>query len=275
MASKAANARRESGRAKPDDDAVDSLFDVPAAVLCATCGQADCPGCGLGDDTASGVVAIVPWERQAGGTWSRLWETAKATTHGADTFFAAMPDGELQPAVRFALLAELLAVTSMLMLFVPLLALALPRLALVIIGDPSAQSLVFRLLVIGIPILAIWMVAAHATHGAALDLGARRVGARGERRRALRFGLYACGWDLMVGPLGALVMLFERGWRSLGELLGESMTVPGRASLALLQGVYRLSPRDAARARGAGTVAAAAIALVSGILIVGASLLVR
>ena len=66
-----------------DDDPVDSFFEIPAAVLCATCGQADCPGCTAASDTESGVVAIVPWER-SGAVWTRLWATARATTQGAE-----------------------------------------------------------------------------------------------------------------------------------------------------------------------------------------------
>ena len=83
MANTPAGVRRRSLR---DDDPVDSFFDIPAAVLCATCGQADCPGCTAASETESGVVAIVPWER-SGGMWTRLWATANATTQGAEAFF--------------------------------------------------------------------------------------------------------------------------------------------------------------------------------------------
>ena len=34
----------------------DALGDVPAAVVCALCGDSDCPGCG-GDRSRSGVVS--------------------------------------------------------------------------------------------------------------------------------------------------------------------------------------------------------------------------
>jgi hypothetical protein len=266
MANTPAGVRRRSLR---DDDPVDSFFDIPAAVLCATCGQADCPGCTAASENESGVVAIVPWER-SGGMWTRLWATATATTQGAEAFFNVLPDGEISPAMRFALVAELLAVLSMAALLVPLAALVLPNLALEVVQSPALRLSALRWLGLGIPALALWMVFAHVTHGAALDRGARRQGAQPARRRAVRFGLYACGWDLMSGPLGALVMLVTRGLRDAIEVAELAMRVPGRASAALLTGVYQLPPDKAARARRSGSVAAVLLALLSGGLVAAA-----
>ncbi|AUX40807.1 hypothetical protein SOCE26_022080 [Sorangium cellulosum] len=257
MAKRSASVRRELAR---DDEA----FDVPAAVLCACCGQPDCPGCSAACDEGSGVVAIIPWERPIGGVWSRLWATSKATTLGAETFFAAMPDGALPAAMRFALLAETLAILSMIAALLPLVALALPSLTLELARNPAARESALQWLALGVPALTVWMVLAHAVHGAALDLGARRQGARPERRRALRFGLYACGWDLMAGPLGALVMILASGRKGVDQLLSVSLRVPGKASIALLQGVYALRPEAADRARRAGSVAALALTITSG-----------
>jgi hypothetical protein len=259
----------QNGSRRRDDDVVDSLFEVPAAVLCAACGQADCPGCTVASDTESGVVAIVPWER-GGGLWTRLWATANATTQGAEAFFAVLPDGEISPAMRFAVLAELLAVLSMATILVPLAALVLPNLAIDIVQSPSLRGSALRWVVFGVPGLALWMVAAHVTHGAALDAGARRQGARPERRRAVRFGLYACGWDLMSGPLGALMMLVTRGRRDALELAELAMRVPGRASQAMLTGIYQLPPDRAARARRTGSAAAALLAVVSAAAVIAA-----
>jgi hypothetical protein len=257
-----ARARMESA----DTDA----FDVPAAVLCAICGQADCTGCTPADEQASGVMAIVPWERPGGTAWSRLWTTAMATTQGAEAFFAALPDGAIPPAVRFAIVAEVLAVGSMVTVLLPVAALALPQLALQVIGDPTMRVRALAWFAVGVPTLAAWMVVAHATHGAALDVGARGQGARPQRRRALRFGLYACGWDLMTGPLGAIWLLVARGKKAAGELVGLTMRVPGKASHALLSGVYGLPDDLAARAQKTGTRVAIGLAIVSafGVLLV-------
>ena len=242
------------------------IFDVPAAVLCARCGQPDCMGCEDPSEDASGVIAIVPWERP-GGTWKRLWATARATTQGADSFFASLPDGPVRPAAGFAVLAELLAVSSRFALLVPIVALVMPQLAAVIVSDPRLRMRAMFWTAVAIPALAGWMVVAHAAHGAALDSAARRQGGRSQRRRALRFGLYACGWDLMSGPLGAIAAAFSEGRKAAGDALSASMRVPGRATMALLQGVYALAPAAATRARRWGTRAAIATTVVSAICI--------
>lgn len=273
MAKQPASVRSRSRRSSPDrDEAIDS-FDVPAAVLCAFCGQADCAGCLPGDVEDSGVVAIVPWERPGAGTWSRLWATANASTQGAEAFFAALPDGAIPPAVRFAILAEILAVSSMIALLVPFVALALPTLAAEIVANPAMRYAALRWLALGVPLLAAWMVAAHATHGAALNVGASRHGGRTQPRRALRYGLYACGWDLMAGPLGAAVILFSKGWRAMLDLFRLSMQAPSKSSAALLHGVYGLRGDAAARARRVGSLAAFLIAVTTGAVVVAVMIL--
>jgi hypothetical protein len=258
--------------ARSDDDPVDSFFEVPAAVLCATCGQADCPGCFAGTDTQSGVVAIIPWER-SGGVWTRLWATANQTTQGAEAFFAIMPDGDIPPAMRFAVLAELLAVLSMAVCGATLAALALPNLALAVVESPYLRVRALWWAALGIPALTLWMIGAHVTHGAALDAGARRQGAQPQRRRAVRFGLYACGWDLMSGPLGGLVTLVTRGARDAIDILELTVKAPGLASKAFLQGVYQLSGDRLARARRTGTIATVLLVLVSAIAVAAALVL--
>jgi hypothetical protein len=246
-----------------DDDAIDS-FDVPAAVLCARCGKADCLGCTPASEGESGVIAIVPWERPGASVMARLFATARASTIGAETFFASLPDGELPPAMRFAVLAELLAVFSMACLLAPIAALVLPNVALAVLQNPATRGLALRAIIVGVPALALWMVGAHLTHGAALDLGARRQGAPAQRRRALRFGLYSCGWDLMSGPLGAIAMLLSSGFAGMKNALEASITAPGRSTSALLQGVYRLDPARVLRARRAGMAAAIFVSILSG-----------
>jgi len=253
-----------------EDEQVDSLFDVPAAVLCAFCGQADCAGCSPADTNASGVIAIVPWERPGSGVFSRLFSTAKATTIGAEAFFAALPDGEIPPAMRFAVIAELLAVISLAAVLIPLAAFAAPDIALALLHNPAARATALRVILLSVPALALWMVAAHVTHGAALDVGARKQGVPPQRRRAVRFGLYACGWDLMAGPLGALVILFSHGIRSIGTLVDATMRAPGKSSVAFLEGVHRLTPDKLARARRYGTFAAVMLAIVSALVFLAA-----
>jgi len=160
--------------------------EVPAAVVCAHCGDAECPGCEH-DQTRSGVVAIVPWERPGTPALARLWATARATTLDADRFFESLPDGPIAPAFKFAVTAEIVASCAMVSLGVAPIAILAPawmRHVLVDEGLPFA-----RLLLAGVPALAAILVAAHVVHGLALDRGARKSGARGAVQRALRFGL--------------------------------------------------------------------------------------
>lgn len=268
MAKEEASLRRARDRSHVRDEESLDVFEVPAAVVCAICGQPDCAGCSPAGEDDSGVVTIVPWERPGGGVWVRLWSTARASTQGAESFFASLPDGELQPAVRFAILAETLAILSMLAVLAGMAALALPTLAIEILRDTALRATLFRGVALSVPLLAAWMVVAHTTHGAILDVGARQQGARPQRRRAFRFGLYACGWDLMAGPLGAAVMLASKGRKAMFELASLSMNVPGKASTAFLRGVYGLSAEKAARARRLGSITALCLAILSGGVVV-------
>ncbi len=275
-----------SFRAPPQKDEPD-IFDVPAAVLCARCGQPDCVGCEDPFEEGSGVVAIVPWERP-GPMWRRLWGTARASTEGAESFFAALPDGPVNRAAGFAVLSELLAVASMVLLLVPVGAFVLPSLAAAIVSDPLLRLRALFWASVAIPALAAWMVIAHTAHGVALDVAARRHGGRSQRRRAIRFGLYACGWDLMLGPVGLVLSVFAPAaktsggtsaspqWTSAtsaspqwtkGAGLAATVRVPTRAATALLQGVYALSPATAQRARVFGTRAAVVMTVVSATMI--------
>src|SRR3990172_6279760 len=67
----------ESIEAQLDREALSNdLVDVPAAVVCLVCGEADCTGCEDRDLSRSGIVAIVAWERPGLPPLTRLWSTA-------------------------------------------------------------------------------------------------------------------------------------------------------------------------------------------------------
>jgi hypothetical protein len=241
--------------------------DVPATVVCAHCGDADCPGC-VNELTRSGVVAVVPWERPGASAWTRLWTTARATTFDADRFFETLPDGPIAPAFRFAVASEMIASTAMgLLLFIPLAVLA-PGWVKHLLLDEG--GLLLRVAVAGIPALATLLVAAHVAHGWALDVGARRSGARPATTRALRFGLYAAGWDLVIGPLGAVVVAAKEGLRASLSIGAVGMGLPGRSARAFLRGCYRLEGRSAQPALNASYAAAAIATAVGAIAVIGA-----
>jgi hypothetical protein len=247
------------------DDLIDA--DVPAAVVCARCGEADCPGC-LHDESRSGVVALVPWERPGAPMLARLWATARASTFDADGFFAAMPDGPLAPALRFAVLSEMIAASAMALLALVPAALIAPGWVRHVLVDEFATAL--RLVVVGVPSIAGLLVVAHAAHGWALDLGARSSGARPATTRSLRFGLYATGWDLVIGPLGAIVVAAKEGAASAGSIAGLTVGLPGRSARAFLRGCYRLEGEAALPALRASYVAAAIATLVGAVAVIAA-----
>jgi hypothetical protein len=243
--------------------------DVPAAVVCAFCGDADCTGCSL-ERSRSGVVSIVSWERSGLPMWTRLWATARATTREPEGFFGTLPDGPLAPAFRFALLSETLAASAMLMLWVPVAAIVAPLWLRHVALDGETRSLALRILLLAIPGLALLLVSAHAAHGLALDRGARKSGAPSSRRRALRFGLYATGWDLVIGPLGAIVVAFKEGFGSALSLTTAAVGLPTTSAKAFLRSVYRLDGAGARRALSASYVAAVVATVVGAIAILGA-----
>jgi len=248
-----------------DDELVDS--EVPAAVVCAHCGDADCPGC-LHEQTKSGVVAIVPWERPGAPALGRLWATARATTFDAERFFETLPDGPIAPAFRFAVTSEIIASTAMaLAALVPLTLLAPRWVGHALIHDPGT---ILRLMVAGVPALALLLVAAHVAHGWALDYGAGKTGARRATSRAVRFGLYAAGWDLVVGPLGLVVVAVKEGMRAALSIANVGVGLPGRSARAFLRGCYRLEAASAGPALRASYVAAALATVVGAVAVIAA-----
>ena len=277
MAAPASDGRNRGGNAEksPSVAALEDLLDhvdVPAAVVCARCGLSECAGCDE-DFSRSGIIAIIAWERSDAPLLQRLWMTARATTRDPEEFFETLPDGPLAPALRFAIVSEVLATSAMLVFFLPVVALLAPHW----LKEVTLSGAGLRVLAFGIPAFATLLVMAHAAHGLALDVGARRAGARGARSRALRFGLYATGWDLVIGPLGAVVIAFKEGWsppssRKIPPPSPLGMGLPTRSVRAFLRGTYGLFGDDAQRALRTSYLAAivatavATVAIVAGIL---------
>jgi hypothetical protein len=245
--------------------------DVPATVVCARCGEADCGGC-ESNLSRSGMIAIVAWERPGAPLLLRLWHTARATTRDPEAFFEALPDGPITPALRFAIASEIIATTAMVLALIPLAAAIAPEWMKSVALDDASRGLVLRALVLGIPALASLLVIAHAAHGLALDFGARRSGAASARSRALRFGLYATGWDLVLGPVGAVMVLFKEGFGSALALSRLAVGLPTRSARAFLRGAYGLYGKSADRAVRASYIAAivstavACISILAGII---------
>ena len=260
---------REAANENGSESAAE-LVDFPAAVVCALCDDPECLGCEH-EQSRSGIVAIVAWERPMVPPMTRLWATARSTTRDAESFFEALPDGPVMPALRFAALCELMAVSSFFVLLVPIAAVVAPEWLTHIVMDAPARSLALRLIVLGLPAFAGLLVVAHAAHGLSIDRGATKQGAQSRKTRALRFGLYACGWDLVIGPLGALLIALKEGAKNTLEILNLGSGLPTRATKAFLRGCYRLEGARAKNALGTSYVGAA-LATVIGALFIFAAL---
>jgi len=257
------------------DHAFLELSDVPAAVVCASCGQPDCAGCLALDESthASGVVAIVPWERPGLSVLSRLWATARLATLSPREMFSGLPDGNLRAPLAFGLIAEALAVAGLAPVAGGLVLIA-PDIVQVALRDPAVKGFVLRSALIAAPALSILMVLLHVTHGVMIDRAARRAGSR-KRGRGVRFGLYACGWDLVTLPLGLLVVALGDGPAAAGRALAAALTSPALATRAYLGGFHALDParaRVAARRAGRMTALIGCVSLVvlAWLVVVGA-----
>jgi hypothetical protein len=263
----AASPLRERAPTAPREvDGPDDREDVPAAVVCAACGLADCAGCDV-DTTHSGVVALVPWERPHAAWPQRLWQTAQLATREADLFFEALPDGPLVPALTFAVACEVFAGVAMIVTALPIVALLAPRWVFHVAQDPDALALVERIGFASVPALAVLMVLAHVAHGLALEAGARRVGGRPALRRALRFGFYSAGWDVVLGPVGMAVTALVDGPRAALSVVGLGVGLPSRAARAFLRGISRLDDPRIKKAMFVGNAAALVVTVVGALLV--------
>jgi hypothetical protein len=247
--------------------ASNDFVDVPAAVVCALCGDPDCMGCAE-ERSRSGVIAIVAWERP-GPALARLWATAKSASLSAEAFFEALPDGPIMPALRFAFFAELVASASMLGM---LAGCAFALLAIMgLFPDGASLAIALRVALVAVFGLTTLLVAAHATHGLALDKGARRVsGTERKWSRALRFGLYAAGWDLVLGPVGFFVLLFKEGPKAALNIGRVAIRLPTRSSLAFLRGTYHIDADHAKPALQSSYIGAALATVACALVIITA-----
>jgi hypothetical protein len=243
------------------------FVEVPAAVVCALCGDPDCMGCAE-ERSRSGVISIVAWERP-GPALARLWATAKAASVNAEAFFEALPDGPIMPALRFAFFAELCASASMLGVLAGGVALLLTLLG--VFPDGASLAIALRVSLVAVFGLTALLVGAHATHGLSLDKGARRVSSGDPKwSRALRFGLYAAGWDLVLGPVGFAVLLLREGPKAAFGITRIAMRLPTRSSLAFLRGAYRIDADAAKPALSTSYVGAAVATVVCALVIITA-----
>jgi hypothetical protein len=216
--------------------------EVPPAVTCPICRRGECSGCEAAA-AATKVVALT-WEKASGCWLHRLFDTALATSVEPERTFGELSDGSVRPAFVFAVVAEAFAIGSLALVAVLAFAAFAPDLALRTLLDPSARWLLLGVVALGIAS----MVGLHAIWGVCLELGARG-SERGSRwAQGARFGLYACGWDLLTSPAGVLHGLASRGMRGAWPPIGRAIRAPRRATDAYLERCRKLD--RAAQHRG-------------------------
>lgn len=236
-------------------------LDVPATVFCTVCGSVDCTGC---EKATPRVEGATPWEDGRGPAVVRLWKTAQITTLQGEAFFGALPEGRIGAALTFAVACELFAISSLLVLWLPLAYACVPELAEALATDPDRRVPFFAALALAGPALSVVMVGLHVVWGFALELGLGLSGTKTRLAHALRYSLYACGWDLVTSPFG-----FAAGWASSGfagatNELQAALRVPRFATRAYLDR-GRLVPANSAR-----RALATAAVLTGGVVLAGA-----
>jgi hypothetical protein len=182
----------------PEDDG------VPPVSVCVRCGMSTCPGCAL---EAAPQRSLLPWEDSRRHWLVRLWQTALVSGLEPERMFGELTTGRVAPALGFAVLAETLALGSLALLGAAGVWLGLPELARQVVRHPEAIGAVLALFVASV----LLMLLLHLLWGISLDLGGAFGSGKVNVRHGARFGLYACGWDLMTSPAGLLCSLLVRG----------------------------------------------------------------
>lgn len=217
----------------------DSEGDFPPVLLCAKCGRSACSGCEE-KGTSPGPLPEIAFERSA--SPSSLWQTVLACSIEPEFFFGRRLMGRgLGHALAFAALCEALALGSVFAALGAALVLLLPG-ALAVLLSPAGLSWGLALWTGSITFL----VGVHILWSVALLVGMPSR-FQSSTRVVLRFGLYACGWDLVTSPVGVVFLaLFRRGPGRF-EPIGKAARAPRRAMDALLADCLGLSDEERKR----------------------------
>lgn len=246
--------------------------DIPPAIACARCGNPSCEGCSKDEELEApppGGPSALPWEDPERRFASRLVETAELSAVRPDIAFGRLGAGRISEALWFALWCELVAVGSFTIVWGLGFYAAFPFVARQMLSSPAVLILVGSIL-FG---LTLFVVFVHALWGVGLEWGIARAGGKADMNRGLRFGFYACGWDLLTSPAGVWSQ-----WRRVGFVEGVShlraATRAPRASLrAYLDDCRKVTEREKKSAMwtsillGLGGVAAAGFLLFAGLLV--------
>jgi hypothetical protein len=214
----------------------------PPVVTCAVCRRPECAGC-EGKAGAQEIGPVLPWE--AAGTWGeRLWKMALACSTAPLRTFGELPEGRLGSAFAFAFIAETIAVGSLGAVVAAIAFLASPTLLNRVLLDRAASALI----VTACLVLIILLVALHVLWGLCLEAGTATTGGSAQWQLGMRFGLYACGWDLLTSPAGVLQGLLSRGPAAAWNPVGAAAKAPRLAMHAYLANRRQFESRARRRA---------------------------
>jgi hypothetical protein len=194
-------------------------LDIPPVIRCATCLRLECDGCGK----PYGPKSVLAWENREGSLLIRCWVTARQSVSSGVS--SCLDVRSPRRALSFAIASELAAALSLALSFFLVLLLAFPSGAVFLLGQPSAL-LASGVLVLG---LCAFMVIVHLLWGLGLELGVWLSGGEWQPGRSVAFALYACGWDLLTSPVGALAAIASVGFKPGMAEVREAMRVPRAA----------------------------------------------
>jgi hypothetical protein len=173
------------------------VSDVPPVTSCARCGLTTCEGCTPPETPAQARgTGRLPWTERT--SVRDLLETALRTSTEVRVVFAGLPDETPGRALSFALAVELLALGSFLGAAGVGLLLVAPRFVLGLSRQGGVLLWTSGLLLLS----AVGVVALHLLWAELLERGLHRAGQVRNRRLAIAFAGYSCGWDLLTSPLG-------------------------------------------------------------------------
>lgn len=221
-------------------------FEVPPAIACAHCGEASCEGCApTGADswrqegTTEPDAFVPPWEQPNFGASQGLRDTAKVTVRNPKLAFGQLSEGSVWRALQFSFWAEFWAVGSYSVLWVAGVSVAFPFLSQHLLTTRSvlllAASIFFGLI--------LFVIFVHAAWGWLLEWSIGRLGKKPAYALGLRFGLYACGWDLITSPAGFYLLLGE-GPRQAFRAFSQGAKVPKLAVRSYLSDRRNLSDQE-------------------------------
>lgn len=230
---------------------MDADLDVPPVSCCAVCGQNGCSGCLPQDERQLRAESGILFER----TDLELSERFVRTTLESALAPAQMFGGRLLgpgawPAFRYAVLSEALAIGSLLVPLGVALALLFPKVAVQLAFLPGAWLTMW----VAYVFFVMFLLLVHWLWGLALDFGSSPGGARGASpggaalRQGVRFGLYACGWDLITSPAGLLFVWKNVPAGERSEALWGALRAPRVAVTAYFRDALQLSEPEIRRA---------------------------